>query len=147
MFSMYVNFPGLPTLFSPYRRPHEADLANDMGFITTLLHTGICLIILLTSGLGCADFEIVSQIASPLPGQTGDFEANTIQPAIHGTTSILASALKVPTVRRIVITSSTGAITGESETEVYNGKDAFAPWVLIGVRDISSSFNLCLLST
>ncbi|KAK3179038.1 hypothetical protein OEA41_001177 [Lepraria neglecta] len=51
---------------------------------------------------------------------TGDFESNTIRPAIHGTTSILTSALAVPTINYIVITSSEGAILGEDENAIYD---------------------------
>jgi nucleoside-diphosphate-sugar epimerase len=42
--------------------------------------------------------------------KTEDPERDIILPAIHGTTSILASALKFPSVRRVVITSSVMAV-------------------------------------
>ena len=81
----------------------------------------------------------VIHTASPLPGQSGDFETNTIQPAIHGTTSILKSALKVPTIKRVVITSSTGAIAGNSETEVYDGELPCPSFPAITTTNITDS--------
>lgn len=42
--------------------------------------------------------------------QRDDFEKNIVEPAIHGTTSILNSALKSKSIRRVVITSSVLAV-------------------------------------
>ncbi|KAI9816623.1 MAG: hypothetical protein M1827_001756 [Pycnora praestabilis] len=52
----------------------------------------------------------VLHIASPLAIPSEDPETDIIQPAIHGTTSILESAANTPTVKRVVITSSTAVI-------------------------------------
>lgn len=48
----------------------------------------------------------VLHVASPLPAQTDDYERDIIQPAVRATVGILESASKVPTVKRVVITSS-----------------------------------------
>ena len=42
--------------------------------------------------------------------QSDNYERDIIQPAVNGTTGILTSALKVPTVKRFVITSSLNAV-------------------------------------
>jgi nucleoside-diphosphate-sugar epimerase len=53
--------------------------------------------------------------------QTKDLEKDIVLPAIHGTTSILNSALKFPSIRRVIITSSVVAITPQSA--LINGDD------------------------
>jgi len=55
--------------------------------------------------------DYVVHIASPLARPTDDPEAEIIQPAIHGTLSILYSALKEPSIKKVVITSSQAAVT------------------------------------
>ena len=52
------------------------------------------------------DIIYAIHIASPLPLPSNDAETEIYQPGIKGTANILASALKVSSVRRIVITSS-----------------------------------------
>jgi nucleoside-diphosphate-sugar epimerase len=54
----------------------------------------------------------IIHLASPLSSGASakNFETDIIQPAIHGTLSILNSALKAPAVKRIVITSSVAAV-------------------------------------
>jgi nucleoside-diphosphate-sugar epimerase len=59
------------------------------------------------------DVEKVIHIASPLARPSEDYEADIIQPAIRGTLSILTSALKYPGIKRVVITSSQGAVMPE----------------------------------
>lgn len=54
--------------------------------------------------------DYIVHIASPLPQPSEDYEASIVQPAIRGTIGILKSALKEPSVRRVVITSSIGAV-------------------------------------
>lgn len=64
----------------------------------------------------------VLHIASPLANPTENYERDIIQPAIHGTNGILYSALKVPSVKRVVITASQASVTshegmsGQSQT-------------------------------
>ena len=48
----------------------------------------------------------IIHVASPLPFETDDPEKVIFQPAFKGTTNLLASALKTPTIKRIVFTSS-----------------------------------------
>jgi nucleoside-diphosphate-sugar epimerase len=50
-------------------------------------------------------------IASPLATPSDDAEKTIIQPAIHGTLSILSSALKRPLIKRVVITASNASVT------------------------------------
>ncbi|KAI9763864.1 MAG: hypothetical protein M1840_009048 [Geoglossum simile] len=54
--------------------------------------------------------DYVLHIASPLPTSTNDYERDIIKPAIGGTMSILKSANKVSTVKRVVVTSSSVVI-------------------------------------
>jgi nucleoside-diphosphate-sugar epimerase len=54
--------------------------------------------------------DYVVHLASPLAKPSDDDEANIIQPAINGTLSILYSALKEPSITRVVITSSVVAV-------------------------------------
>ena len=48
----------------------------------------------------------VIHVASPLPLPSRDPEKDILQPATLGTSNLLASALKTPSVRRVIITSS-----------------------------------------
>ncbi|KAI1618580.1 hypothetical protein EDD36DRAFT_35795 [Exophiala viscosa] len=56
------------------------------------------------------DVDYIVHLASPLANPTDDDEKNIIQPAIRGTLSILYSALKHPSVKKVVITSSVAAV-------------------------------------
>jgi len=47
--------------------------------------------------------EYVMHVASPIPGSG---TADHLNPAVKGTVSVLQSALKVPTIRKVVITAS-----------------------------------------
>jgi nucleoside-diphosphate-sugar epimerase len=60
--------------------------------------------------------DFIVHIASPLARPSDDDEANIIQPAIRGTLSILYSALKQPSVKRVVFTSSVVAVNPDSPT-------------------------------
>jgi nucleoside-diphosphate-sugar epimerase len=57
------------------------------------------------------DVSYIVHIASPLPSPTEDPDKDIIQPAIRGTLGILNSALKQPSVKRVVITASNVAVT------------------------------------
>jgi nucleoside-diphosphate-sugar epimerase len=57
------------------------------------------------------DVDLIIHLASPLAVPSEDDEANIIRPAIRGTLSILYSALKQPTIKRVVITSSVAAVS------------------------------------
>lgn len=52
------------------------------------------------------DVDYIIHLASPLAVPSDDLEKTIIQPAIKGTVGILESALKVPTLKRVVITAS-----------------------------------------
>ncbi|KAG9773411.1 hypothetical protein KCU88_g5814, partial [Aureobasidium melanogenum] len=54
--------------------------------------------------------DFVVHIASPLGHPSEDLEAHVVNPAIRGTLGILHSALKQPSIQRIVITSSVVAV-------------------------------------
>jgi nucleoside-diphosphate-sugar epimerase len=57
--------------------------------------------------------------------QSDNAERDIVEPAIKGTLNILAGAHKVPSVKRVVITSSVAVITGnrkEEEGRVFTGK-------------------------
>lgn len=60
--------------------------------------------------------DAVLHVASPIPSaNVKDFEEDLIRPAVHGTTSILYSALKEKSIRRVVITSSIAAVFDGSD--------------------------------
>ncbi|KAJ9615661.1 hypothetical protein H2200_001737 [Cladophialophora chaetospira] len=63
--------------------------------------------------------DYIVHIASPLARPSDDDEANIIQPAIKGTLSILYSALKEPSIKRVVITSSVVAVMPDQATGPY----------------------------
>ena len=71
----------------------------------------------------------VLHLASPLANPSDDMEQTIVQPAIKGTTGILYSALKVPTVKRVVITSSVVAVLplqtmlGTEDFKVHTAQD------------------------
>ncbi|GKT46139.1 putative uncharacterized protein YbcY [Colletotrichum spaethianum] len=50
--------------------------------------------------------EYVFHIASPMPGTGSDFKTDYLAPAEQGTIALLDAAKAVPTIKRIVITSS-----------------------------------------
>ncbi|OQU97407.1 hypothetical protein CLAIMM_03340 [Cladophialophora immunda] len=54
--------------------------------------------------------DYVIHTASPLPVPSDDDEKNIIRPAINGTLSILHSALKEPSIKKVVLTSSVAAV-------------------------------------
>ncbi|KIW65725.1 hypothetical protein PV04_07952 [Phialophora macrospora] len=63
--------------------------------------------------------DFIVHVASPLAKPSDDDEANIIQPAVRGTLSILYSALKQPSVKRVVVTSSVAAVDPGSPTGPY----------------------------
>ena len=66
------------------------------------------------------DVDYIVHMASPLAKPSEDLEATIVQPAIRGTVSILYSALKQPSIKRVVITSSAAAVI---PLEVHAGHD------------------------
>jgi len=70
--------------------------------------------------------EGVIHVASPLPGHAkGSIKADILDPAVQGAVSVLEAAIKVPTIKRIVMTSSIAAVLGASSdpTHVVSEKD------------------------
>ncbi|KAG0651165.1 Cercosporin toxin biosynthesis cluster 6 [Hyphodiscus hymeniophilus] len=62
----------------------------------------------------------VIHVASPLAQQTDNYERDVIEPATNGTIGILKSALKIPSIKRFVFTSSLTAIV---------------PWEFVAAKD------------
>jgi nucleoside-diphosphate-sugar epimerase len=76
----------------------EADLLNDGSFDGAMQ--------------GC---DWVFHVASPflMPEQIRDGQAQIIEPALSGTRNVLAAVNRTPSVRRVVLTSTVGAIFGD----------------------------------
>jgi hypothetical protein len=76
------------------------------------------------------DVDGICHVASPFHFKPQDNERDLLLPAIKGTTSILNSALKAPSVKRIVITSTMATIShigkGVWPGKVYNVCNSFA---------------------
>ena len=75
----------------------------------------------------------VVHLASPLPTATTEYERDIIQPAIKGTTNILKAAKRVPTVKRVVITSSMMAIVSpevirKGDDKIHRAEDRVEPY-------------------
>ncbi|OCK78397.1 3-beta hydroxysteroid dehydrogenase/isomerase family protein [Lepidopterella palustris CBS 459.81] len=56
------------------------------------------------------DVDYIFHSASPLPSGSNDWKKDYVQPAVLGTTTILDAALKVPRIKRVIITSSIVAL-------------------------------------
>jgi nucleoside-diphosphate-sugar epimerase len=61
--------------------------------------------------------DLIAHTASPFPASNPKHEDELIKPAVNGTLGILRAALKVPSVRAIVITSSVAAV-GEGQSVI-----------------------------
>lgn len=88
--SLQKTFPNKLNLF-------EADLLKPNSFDDAMA--------------GCA---IVHHVASPfrMPEKIKDGQKEMIEPALQGVRSVLGSVERTPTVKRVILTSSTGAIFG-----------------------------------
>jgi dihydroflavonol-4-reductase len=62
---------------------------------------------------GC---EVVFHTASPYVLTVADPQKDLVDPAVNGTTSVLASCAATPSVRRVVLTSSLAAVTDEPDS-------------------------------
>jgi nucleoside-diphosphate-sugar epimerase len=62
-----------------------------------------------------ADCTVVYHVASPfmLPEKIKDAQHQMLEPALHGTRNVLAGVNRVASVRRVVLTSTVGAIFGD----------------------------------
>ena len=83
--------------------------------------------------------ESIVHVASFLAKPSDDDGANIVRTAIRGTLSILYSALKEPSVKRVVITSSVVAVNPASPTAPYTA-DNVEP-------DPTRTLSTCLCST
>ena len=76
--------------------------------------------------------DYVVHVASPLAIPSDDHEATIVQPAIKGTLSILYSALKESSIKRVVITSSVVAVMPEAPTGPWTAEnvapDPYGPY-------------------
>ncbi|KAH7033995.1 hypothetical protein B0J12DRAFT_744734 [Macrophomina phaseolina] len=75
----------------------------------------------------------VVHVASPLPRPSDDFKRDIIDPAIMATVGILSAAAKVPSIKRVVITSSIATMltteylrSGDTE-RVFTENDNYTP--------------------
>jgi len=70
------------------------------------------------------DCEFVIHTASPFILTVKDSQRDLVDPAVKGTTNVLASCKKAGTVKRVVLTSSMAAVTDEPDTKhVYTEAD------------------------
>ena len=83
--------------------------------------------------------KYVVHCASPISFPTDNYERNIIEPAIKGTMGILKSAAKVPSVHRIVITSSEIAVIPWEDFIVKESEHVFSPDELIS--DVSGPYG------
>ncbi|KAK9388583.1 hypothetical protein V1515DRAFT_614626 [Lipomyces mesembrius] len=84
----------------------------------------------------------VEHVASPLPRPTEDPENDIVIIAVRGTTSILNSALKVESIRRVVITSSAVAVMSNGDSEnVYTANSRVRPLPSAPCGDHSSAYR------
>jgi nucleoside-diphosphate-sugar epimerase len=75
--------------------------------------------------------DAIIHSASPLvPDEPGAEPSTLIEPAVNGTVGILKSALKSPTVQRVVITSSVGTIYEPSTTPSVRTEVSTLLWYL-----------------
>ena len=84
------------------------------------------------------DAEYVLHLASPLPDMDKpdfDLDADYLHPAMNGTTNMLNAALKHPSIKRIVITSSVGVLQRPSGGSNNDGNARF----LIGPNDVADT--------
>jgi len=92
------------------------------------------------------DVDVIVHVASPLPDGSAisSFEKEIIVPAVKGTQSILGSATKSPTVKRVVLTSSAAALFDLSRDPkvpyTYTAED----WNPVTYEEATSTANLSI---
>jgi len=64
------------------------------------------------------DVDYIIHVASPFRFNVSDFNKDLYEPAIRGTTGILKEAIKEKSVKRVVITSSFGAVNNPDKFEL-----------------------------
>jgi nucleoside-diphosphate-sugar epimerase len=100
LLDLQARYPGRLRLFA-------ADLLNEGAFDAAME--------------GCS---VVYHVASPfkLPEKIKDGQIEMVEPALSGTRNVLGAANRTPSVRRVVMTSTIGAIFGDY-IDVYEMKD------------------------
>ncbi|KAM0264257.1 hypothetical protein ACHAQJ_000746 [Trichoderma viride] len=66
--------------------------------------------------------QVIFHLASPMPGKGSDLHKDYLEPARNGTLSILESAKKVPSIKRVIIMSS---ILGIGPVDLFYNTDTF----------------------
>ena len=101
-----------------------SDMTRDDAFLQAL--QGVTYVLHST-----ADFSpsrVILQPASRPMSQTDSPDKEyAIAAAVHGSTRLLKSALKVPNIKHIIITSAIDIVLGDSEIELFNGNPFFHP--------------------
>ncbi|RAQ99731.1 Cytochrome P450 [Stemphylium lycopersici] len=79
------------------------------------------------------EIDAVVHVASPLPLATDDYKRDIIDPAVQATIGIMRSAAKVPSVKRVVITSSMATllpmeyVLSDDTEKVFTANDTYPP--------------------
>lgn len=68
------------------------------------------------------DVKVVFHLASPMPGKGADLQKDYLEPARNGTLSILESAKKVASIKKVVVMSS---ILGIGPIDLFQNTDQF----------------------
>lgn len=68
--------------------------------------------------------EVIFHVASPMPGTGADLHKDYLDPAVRGTLSILESAKKITSVKKVVIMSSALAI---GPVDLFSNTDVHVP--------------------
>ncbi|GAX19195.1 hypothetical protein FisN_4Lh218 [Fistulifera solaris] len=101
---------------------HIQPLASNLNYLTSLPHAEHKLKLYRANLLDIGSFdeafhgcEVAFHTASPFLLQHGlDVERQLVQPAVEGTRNVLQTCNRTPTLRRVVLTSSVGAIFADA---------------------------------
>jgi nucleoside-diphosphate-sugar epimerase len=75
------------------------------------------------------DVQVIFHLASPMPGKGTDLQKDYLEPARNGTLSILESAKKVPSIKKVIVMSS---ILGIGPVDLFNNTDQFVAGEFLG---------------
>ena len=70
------------------------------------------------------DVDYIIHVASPFHFNVSDYNKDFYEPAIQGTTGILKEAIKEKSIKRVVITSSFGAVNNPDKFEFLPAQSA-----------------------
>lgn len=68
------------------------------------------------------DVKVVFHLASPMPGKGADLQKDYLEPARNGTLSMLESAKKVASIKKVIVMSS---ILGIGPVDLFRNTDQF----------------------